>query len=307
MIIAQPICTLLLTPDLLAKMKSFYKGSAVPNNNPYVDMFAREESVSITIYKPNKKGLIKAVFQGPRAVDEAKTWDPNAWNEMEQPLPPEPMIRKAFANIYPQIGSDEVGTGDFFGPICVCAAFVREEDLPDIEAFGITDSKLMTDEHIREIGPKIIKRFAYSQMSLPNEKYNEVHEENNMNKIKARMHNACVLNLLDKFPNTAVYQDQFAEEKLYYKYLKDEPRVAKGITFSTKGEKAFPSVALGSVIARYSFLRKMDELNEKYGMKFPFGAGEAVDEFAKKFVKKFGLEEIKKVAKCNFANFKKLV
>lgn len=306
MIIAQPICTLTLTPELLMKMKRFYEDSAVENNNPYVDLFARGESVSITIYKANKKGVIKAVFQGPNAVNEAMIWDPNAKNETEQPLPPKPMIRKAFANIYPQIGSDEVGTGDFFGPVCVCAAFVREEDLDEIQRLGITDSKLMTDEYIRKIGPEVIKKFAYSQMSLPNEKYNEVHEENNMNKIKARMHNACVLNLLDRFPGTAVYQDQFAEEKLYYKYLKDEPRVARGIVFSTKGEKAFPSVALGSVIARYSFLRKMDELNEKYGMEFPFGASEAVNEFAKEFVSKFGKAELKKVAKCNFANFNKL-
>lgn len=28
---------------------------------------------------------------------------------------------------YPQAGSDEVGTGDFFGPIVVCAAVVPDE------------------------------------------------------------------------------------------------------------------------------------------------------------------------------------
>ncbi len=288
-------------------MKEFYRDSFIENNNPYVDFFAQQELVSITAYKKNKKGIVKVVFQGPRAVDEASIWDAFAKNEAVQPEAPKTMIRQAFANTYPQIGSDEVGTGDFFGPICVCAAYVTESDLEEIERLGITDSKKMTDEYIRKIGPEIIHRFVYSQMSLSNEKYNEVHEENNMNKIKARMHNACVLNLLDKFPNTSIYQDQFAEEKLYYKYLKDEPRVARGITFSTKGETAFPSVALGSVIARYSFLRKMDELSKKYAMRFPFGAGEAVDKFAKEFIEKFGVEEIKKVAKCNFANFKKLV
>lgn len=307
MIIVQPVCTLTPTPDELSKMKEFYKHSLIENRNPYVEFFAQEELVSITAYKKNKKGTIKVVFQGPRAVEEASIWDALAKNEAIQPEAPKTMIRPAFANAYPQIGSDEVGTGDFFGPICVCAAYVTKSDLDEIDRLGITDSKKMTDEYIRKIGPTIIHRFAYSQMSLSNEKYNEVHEENNMNKIKARMHNACVLNLLDKFPGTSIYQDQFAEEKLYYKYLKDEPRVAKGIIFSTKGESAFPSVALGSVIARYSFLRKMDELNEKYGVKFPYGAGEAVDKFAKEFVMKFGVEEIKKVAKYNFANFKKLV
>jgi ribonuclease HII len=40
----------------------------------------------------------------------------------------------------------------------------------------------------------------------------------------------------------------------------------KNITFHTKGESLYPSVALASVIARYSFLRKMEELSEHYQM-----------------------------------------
>ena len=179
-------------------------------------------------------------------------------------------------------------------------------DLDEIKALGITDSKLMTDEYILEIGPRLIKRFDYNHLALPNEKYNEVHDEMNMNAIKAKMHNRCVLNLLKKHHGVAVYQDQFAEEKLYYKYLKDEPEVARGIKFSTKGERLFPSVALGSVIARYSFLREMQAMSKKYGVKFPFGASTAVTKFAEQFAKKYGKDELKKVAKINFANYKEI-
>lgn len=290
--------------ETLEKMRSFYGDMAMESPNEYIDVFYQAEGLAVAIYKKNKEGRIKAVFQGPNAKNEVRLWDKDA--KGSAPKAPKSPLAKRTINVFPQIGSDEVGTGDFFGPICVCAAFVKEEDLDEIKALGITDSKLMTDKYILEIGPKLIKRFDYSHLALPNEKYNEVHEEMNMNAIKAKMHNRCYLNLMKNHPVGAVYQDQFAEEKLYYKYLKDEPEVVEGIVFSTKGERLFPSVALGSVIARYSFLRKMQEMSEKYGVKFPFGASDKVTDFAKKFAKKFGKEELKKVAKINFANYKKI-
>ncbi len=290
--------------ETLEKMRSFYGDMASESPNEYIDIFYQAEGLSVAIYKKNKKGHVKVVFQGPNAKKEVQIWDKDA--KGCAPKAPKSPLAGKIINVFPQIGSDEVGTGDFFGPICVCAAFVKDEDLEEIKALGITDSKLMTDEYILEIGPKLIKRFDYNHLALPNEKYNEVHDEMNMNAIKAKMHNRCVLNLLKKHHGVAVYQDQFAEEKLYYKYLKDEPEVARGIKFSTKGEKLFPSVALGSVIARYSFLRKMQEMSEKYGVKFPFGASAAVTKFAKQFAKKFGKDELKKVAKLNFANYKEI-
>ncbi|HBE99254.1 MAG TPA: ribonuclease HIII, partial [Firmicutes bacterium] len=70
---------------------------------------------------------------------------------------------------------DEVGTGDFFGPVCVCAAYLEEKELPRIEELGITDSKKMNDGYILEIGPTLIQEFEYSQLSLPNSRFNQIH------------------------------------------------------------------------------------------------------------------------------------
>ena len=47
-------------------------------------------------------------------------------------------------------------------------------------------------------------------------------------------------------------------------------------------------------------------MSEQYGVKFPFGASAAVTKFAKQFAKKFGKDELKKVAKLNFANYKEI-
>jgi len=290
-------------------MKDFYAPFAQESPNEYVDLFARGEGFVVQLYKPNKKGETKVLFQGPNAISEAKIWDPSATNAAIQPKSPRPVFHPGpiLLNHYPQIGSDEVGTGDFFGPICVCASYVEEKDLPRIQELKITDSKKMEDAYILSIGAGLIHEFSYSQLALPNTRYNEVHDEFNMNAIKAKMHNRCDLNLLKEHPHAHLYQDQFAEESLYYRYLQNEKEIARGITFHTKGESLYPSVALASVIARFSFLRKMQILSEKYGLEIPFGSGEAVTSFGIYFKEKFGQAELDKIVKKNFANYKKII
>lgn len=294
--------------ETLERIKTFYEPWRKESPSEFIDFFAQDEGYTLSIYKRNKKGEVKVLFQGIKAVEEASIFDPEARNESVQPtLPRRPVKIPTEGCLYPQIGSDEVGTGDFFGPIIVCSAYIKESDLPRLKELGVTDSKAMSDDHILEIGPSLIKEFEYSQLALPNEKYNLLHDEMNMNAMKAKMHNRALLNLKLKHQNAHVYQDQFAEEKTYYHYLEDEPEVLRGIVFKTKGETHYPSVALASVIARYSFLRKMKDLGDKYGIEFPKGAGEEVDAFAQAFKDKFGIQEFKKIAKINFANFKKII
>ena len=78
------------------------------------------------------------------------------------------------------------------------------------------------------------------------------------------------------------------------------------ITFKTKGESSYPSVAVASVMARYAFLLEKQKLEAKYKMKIPFGASTKADEFSKKFIEKYGLKEFDKICKKNFANYKEV-
>jgi len=288
--------------DLLENIKRYYACFLKDAPSQYITFFAKAPNTTISVYAP-KKGITKVLFQGSNALNEAKKWDADA--NINQIKAKKRKI-DVFLSKYPQIGSDEVGTGDFFGPICVAAAYVKKEDLEFLKELGVTDSKLLSDEKILEIGPLLIAKFDYSQIALSNEKYNEVHDQNNMNAIKAKMHNACLLKMIKRHPEAWRYQDQFAEEKLYYHYLSEEKEIVKGIIFKTEGELAYPSVALASVIARYSFLLKMDALNKKYGLIFPLGASKQVDLFATEFINKYGEKELNAVAKMNFANAKRL-
>lgn len=301
------VITLSLSVEDARKAESFYEGEMVENANPYVAWAAKHDGTSIVCFsKVHKDGTQKVVFQGENPIKEATIFGAKEEKKVEE----RPFIKREKTSPYhfaPQIGSDEVGTGDLFGPVCVVAAYLDLKDYILAQELGITDSKKMKDDYILEIGPRLVKEFAYSSLSLDNETYNKVHNAGtNMNAIKAKMHNKALLNLKKRYPLARVYQDQFAEPKLYYSYLKHEDEVLDDITFSTKGELAFPSVALASVLARYSFLRKMQELSKKYKMEFPFGSGKDADEFIAKFVEKYGKEELKKVAKLNFKNFKDL-
>ena len=155
----------------------------------------------------------------------------------------------------PTIGSDEVGTGDYFGPIVVTASFVKKEDIPYLESLGVCDSKKLTDEKILEIGPKLISKVPYSELYLPQEKYNQIEQNGfNMNKIKAKMHNRVLLNLAKKYPTAELKIDQFASEPIYYSYLKEEKEIARPIEFSTKGEliKEFKTIKDAALFANVS-------------------------------------------------------
>lgn len=289
------------------EIKKKYRNFEKENNGEYIVFFAKKNRLNLTVYSSNKKGEFKAMFVGEDALKEAKLFDDAAQiNEAKEKKTP---TKESWILLVDQIGSDEVGTGDFFGPICVCASYVKKSDIRRLRELKVDDSKRLNDEQIKEIGKVLIKEFDYSQLSLDNEKYNElVDKKMNMNEMKCKLHNKVLLNLKKKHPEVkSILIDQFAEEKTYYKYLENEPEVVKNIKFKTKGESYFPSVAVGSIIARYSFLQKMEKLSKKYKMEIPFGASKQVTEFAKKFIKKFGITELNKIVKKNFANYKELI
>ncbi len=302
---------LLLKEEDLEKIRAHYASFSSPSQDPSVAFSASGDDYSLRIYSKSHNGAHKVLFQGKGAQREAVRWEALSLEPVLFKLPRKPIVLKKEepfpGNGYPQIGSDEVGTGDFFGPVVVVASYVKESDLPRLGELGVTDSKKMSDEHILDIGAVLAKEFPYSALILDNARYNKaISSGENMASVKAKMHNRCLLNLKEKFPKAKPYQDQFAEPSLYYSYLKRESEVLEGITFKTKGELAFPSVALASVLARYAFLEKMRKMGERYSFSFPLGAGEIVDQKASEFAERFGKEELENVAKMNFANVNRI-
>lgn len=293
--------TLTLNHEQIAKMLEFYRESKVDNSNEYVLHQFKLEKLSITVYTSNK-----VVFQGENALYEASIWDNTLLETTE--INDVKNNSQDWKYSKDHIGSDEVGTGDYFGPLCVCAAYVRQQDIPFLESLNVNDSKKLTDEHIKKIAPYILKKIPYSQVSLDPKKYNLLIKQGyNQAKIKAILHNQVIHNIREKVNKRAVLTvvDQFLNDIRYYEYVKFSPYVEGQIHFETKAESKYPAVAVASIIARYSFLTKMQALGESLNKEVPKGAGKQVDIFAKEIIQEFGREKLDEIAKVHFANTKK--
>ena len=160
------------------------------------------------------------------------------------------------------IGSDEVGTGDYFGPIVVTASYVSKENIKEVMNLGVKDSKKITDDIILKIGPKLIKTIPHSTYILDNQTYNKY--PTNMNKIKAILHNKVLVNMVKNNYEDVKYVvvDQFCFPKNYFEYIKDAKEVYKNITFTTNAEDKCYAVAVSSIICRYVFLMEMKKIEE---------------------------------------------
>lgn len=267
---------------------------------PYAIYRIKTSECTITAYASGK-----VTFQGKEAAFYAE----NCAGEMKEKKEKKAISAPSLAISYPQCGSDEVGTGDYFGPVVVCAACVEEKDLNTLSSLQIQDSKQLKDEHILQIAPILMETLTYSVLVLENAKYNHVHETNNIEAIKAKLHNQAFVHLKNKMqhPCDNIIIDQFAPPERYYRYLQEEKEVIRNIHFETKAENKYIAVACGAIIARYTFLKALEAMGEKYDFDFPKGAGKHVDEAGVLFVEKFGMQALHKVSKFHFKNTQKII
>lgn len=281
------------------KMIEYYKDKLREKIPPYAIFQAQEEDTIITLYQSGK-----AMFQGLSADVDAAMWGALIENDKED--------TKDYSNYYysTSIGSDEVGTGDYFGPIVVTASFVKKEDVEYLKKLGVGDSKKINDEKILKLAKEITKKVKYKSIILTNEEYNQKYnKETNMNKIKAIMHNKALSNLLKEVDEKLDYIiiDEFAKENRYYEYLKETNDIVKNITFITKAEDKNLAVASSSIISRYILLKEFDKMSDKYKIPFPKGSGSNVDSIGKELVEKYGKDVLNKIAKKNFSNTKRIL
>ena len=280
------------------KMIEYYEDKKRDKTPPYAIFQAQEEDTIITLYTSGK-----AMFQGTSAFVDANMWKAIKENDEED------IDTTDYLNVT-SVGSDEVGTGDYFGPIVVTASYVKKEDIDFLKSLGCTDSKKITDDKIKKIAPEITKRIKYKSIILSNEEYNEKYsKENNMNKIKAIMHNKALSLILNEIDEKLDYViiDEFAKENRYYSYLTEIPNIVKNLTFVTKAESKNLAVATSSIISRYIFLNEFDKICDTYHLPLPKGSGSNVDNIGQELVEKYGKEVLDKVAKKNFSNTSRIL
>lgn len=258
-----------------SEVTRFYRESKVTRHAPGVVFAAKTADTAVTVYRSGK-----VLFQGSGADKEAA------------------------------LGSDETGTGDFFGPITVAACFVHSDQIDLVKELGVKDSKQLTDFYMRQIAEDLKQVVAYSVKTLDNATYNKIQREGwSQGKMKAVLHNEALQDVLDEIAPAVpehILIDQFAQRKTYFNYLKDEMGIVRDrVLFSTKAENLHVSVATASILARVAFLEAMDRLSQEAGVTLPKGAGPKVDQVACTIIRKKGEPFLHSITKTHFANTQK--
>lgn len=304
-----------INDDTKEKMIAYYQDKTRIKTPPYAIFQAEEAGTIVTLYTSNK-----VMFQGTNAKIDSEMWQEiNKGNEdiieiindgkEKTEKPKEKKEEITIPLDINSIGSDEVGTGDYFGPIIVTSAYVSKDNIALLKELGIKDSKKMLDEQILKIVPKFINIIPHHTLILNNLDYNKYHSTNmNMNKMKAILHNKALGELASKnYDVDYIVVDQFCEPKKYYEYIENAKNKVKNITFLTKAEDKCLSVACASLISRYRFIKEINKIGDNLGMFIPKGASDIVDDVAIKIVKKYGKEKLKEIAKLNFSNTKRII
>lgn len=300
-----------VSDNIKEMMIKHYEDMKCEKTPPYAIFQVKDYDCVTTLYESGK-----VMFQGLGADIEA-----SYWTEQERILnnniidttskekdKKDKEEKKIFIN-EASVGSDEVGTGDYFGPLVVTASFVSKENISYMQELGVRDSKKLTDDKILKIAPLLIKKIPHTTIILTNKEYNDFHSTDiNMNKIKAILHNKCLLSVIKKdgVEYKKIVVDQFEPPKNYYAHLNQVPEKVTNITFMTKAEDQCLSVAASSIISRFIFLNEMNKLSKRFNIEIPLGASTLVDEVGATLITKYGKDILKEIAKLNFKNTEKI-
>ena len=258
-----------------------------PMENEYVVFRMENDNGSVAILYTSRK----LVFQGKENFDEIVA-------KVKQGL----VIKEAV--VKPHIGVDEVGKGDYFGPLVVVACFVNEESVKKFIDIGVGDSKKFSDGKIMKIYEQI-KDYPYYYPSIVSpEEYNRlIKDTGNVAILLAKQHSKVIEIALEDLKEKnieckKVVIDQFSSRQ---NRVRDElGTLGKGVEFLQyhKGESDI-AVACASVFARAIFLEEMQKMSDSYYFSFPKGASNVIPS-AKEFLAKHGMDELSKVAKVSF-------
>jgi ribonuclease HIII len=198
-----------------------------------------------------------------------------------------------------QIGIDESGKGDYFGPLVIAGVYVSAEQDEQLRAAGVRDSKTVADKKAATLADQIRTICPFTVVAIGPERYNSLHASfKNLNKLLAWGHARAIENLLEEVSCDHVVADQFGDERFLNNALLAKGKTVKLIQKPRAEEEI--AVAAASIIARAEFLRRLQELSIRYGVGLPKGASDLVITAGKAFVKRHGVDALGQVAKLHF-------
>jgi len=205
-------------------------------------------------------------------------------------------------NFISHIGTDESGKGDFFGPLVIAGVLADEKSAKYFLDLGIKDSKKLSDKKMLSLAVEIKKTAPHSIIAISNSKYNELYNSmRNLNRLLAWGHARAIENILEKQHCEYALSDKFGDESLIKSALMKNGRSIR-LEQMCKAESDI-AVAAASVLARATFVQKLQEMENKYGIKFQKGCSGLVKDGAKLFIEKYGKDRLKEVCKAHFKTY----
>ncbi|NGX30692.1 MAG: Ribonuclease HIII [Chlamydiae bacterium] len=231
-----------------------------------------------TCFQAKKKHLTVTLYTSGKLVVQGK----NMQEFIEFYL--EPLLndfsysyKELYTDTTPHIGSDEAGKGDFFGPLCVCAAYASEQDIRRLLDDGIKDSKTISDKKILKLTDKIRQYLTFEVIAISPVKYNLLYETfQNLNELLAWGHARAIHKVYEKTGCDQVLVDQFAKKHVLEKKIA-HLKIPITLVQRTKAEEDVV-VAAASVLARHAFLKGMEQLEKIAKCPIPKGASKKVIE-----------------------------
>ena len=269
---------------------------------PHADWSARGEEAIVTYYRSGK-----LLVAGKGAAGVAATY--LGWEEDERaPAAAAVAAGRAGPTVTVRvIGSDESGKGDYLGPLVTAAALVDPDTAARLRDAGVRDSKEISDAAVHRLAETVAKTVPVAVVEIGPRRYNEMRDETaNLNRLLAWCHATAVAEILETHEADEALVDQFASSPSVIERAFRAKGIALPVHQRPRAED-HPAVGAASIVARSRFLRRLAELGDRFGMPLPKGAGARVDEAARAFVRKHGVEALGEVAKLHFKNTQKVL
>jgi len=166
-----------------------------------------------------------------------------------------------------QIGCDECGKGDVFGPLVMVAVGVSAENVVKLQMMGISESKKATQNQLGEWYQRIRSLCQVEELIWEPEAYNDLYERyRNLNTILTLGYEELIRRFDGKWDEVVV--DAYTQDEKTREMLS---KVSPGKFILETHAERYPAVGAASLVARKLFL----EWFERQDKDLPKGCGQA--------------------------------
>jgi len=176
-------------------------------------------------------------------------------------------------------GVDEAGKGSVLGPMVIAA--VECEEMDELTALGVADSKKLTKESRERINKTIRERFQYSLVIRTAQEIDSLRQTMTMNEIVAQAHAEAV----DALSSTTAYLDACdVNEKRYETTVSSYVKSGAKIIAKHKADVLFPPVSAASIVAKVERDSLITKLAGEHG---DIGSGYPSDQVTIRYLEKY--------------------